>query len=193
MKHNSFILLLVVSLILAACTNSTSSNLQNGYGLTKTKPDPLCERQIQLSSPNNHEHLNLVYFHDGDYDLRALKKIDFLFRDRHANVIGKIDPELIDYLVDIRTRLGLPPSIIFEILSGFRTPETNRKLAHINRNVANESFHIHGWAVDFRIQGVDGRAICEVAKTMQRGGVAFYPADNHVHIDLGNIRTWHQK
>jgi len=26
---------------------------------------------------------------------------------------------------------------------------------------------------------------------MQRGGVAYYPEDNHVHVDLGNIRTWH--
>jgi len=25
---------------------------------------------------------------------------------------------------------------------------------------------------------------------MQRGGVAYYPEDNHVHVDLGNIRSW---
>ena len=51
---------------------------------------------------------------------------------------------------------------------------------------------MHGWAVDFRIEGVKGKAICEIAKTMQRGGVAYYPEDNHVHVDLGNIRTWHE-
>ena len=78
----------------------------------------------------------------------------------------------------------------FEILSGYRTRATNAKLAFTNGNVAKESLHMHGWAVDFRIPHVDGRAICEIAKTMQRGGVAYYEGDNHVHVDLGNIRTW---
>ncbi|MFY9288994.1 MAG: DUF882 domain-containing protein, partial [Alphaproteobacteria bacterium] len=143
--------------------------------------------------PKSGEKLDVIYFHDGRYDTSALQKIDHLFRDRRSNVAGKIDPELIDYMLDIRTRFGLPPSVPFEILDGYRTRESNRVMSKSNKNVALESFHIHGWAVDFRIQGVDGKAICEIAKTMQRGGVAFYPADNHVHVDLGNIRTWKQK
>jgi uncharacterized protein YcbK (DUF882 family) len=123
--------------------------------------------------------------------MKAMDQIDRLMRDRHANVVGKIDPELIDYLVDIRTRLGLPQTVVFQILSGYRTPETNARLSISNGNVAKESLHMHGWAVDFRIEGVNGKAICAIAETMQRGGVAYYPEDNHVHVDLGNIRTWH--
>ena len=111
------------------------------------------------------------------YDPRALEKINKLFRDRHADVVGEIDPELIDYMVDIRTRLGLPQTIVFKVLSGYRTPETNAMLAQHNKNVAMESTHMHGWAVDFRIDDVDGRAICGIARTMQRGGVAYYPHD----------------
>ena len=137
--------------------------------------------------------MNAVYFHHGQYDAAVLKKINYLFRDRHAGVVGKIDPELIDYLVDIRTRLGLPQTVVFEILDGYRTRETNAFYGRRNKNVATESLHLHGWAVDFRISGVDGRAICEIAKTMQRGGVAYYPVDNHLHVDLGNIRTWKQR
>ncbi len=164
-----------------------------GVGLPKTHPDPLVQRQIAFSHPESGEKLTIVYFHDGAYDPKAMKKIEWLFRDRHAGVAGPIDPELIDYLVDIRTRLGLPPSIVFEILSGYRTKATNAQLRFHNRNVAPESLHIHGWAVDFRISNLDGAAICEIAKTMQRGGVAYYPEDNHVHVDLGNIRTWKGK
>ncbi|MFT2536348.1 YcbK family protein, partial [Escherichia coli] len=84
----------------------------------------------------------------------VLKKINYLFRDRHANVAGSIDPELIDHLVDIRTRLGLPPTIVFEILSGYRTRKTNERLAWSNAQVAKESLHMHGWAVDFRVAHV---------------------------------------
>ena len=119
--------------------------------------------------------------------------IDRLFRDHRTGVIGKIDPELIDFLVDIRTRLDLPPSVTFEILSGYRTRESNIILARHNDNVATSSLHCYGWAVDFRIPGVDGRAIAAIAKTMQRGAAVYYPGSNHVHIDIGNIRTWREK
>jgi uncharacterized protein YcbK (DUF882 family) len=188
-------LAVVLLCALAACGGGSGSHyhIVSGRGLEKTRPDQEATRRIVLDYPYTHEKLDLIYFHDGDYDSDAMQKINVLLRDRHANVVGEIDPELIDYLVDIRTRLGLPSTVVFQILSGYRTPETNAHLAVSNANVAKESLHMHGWAVDFRIAGVNGGAICEIAKTMQRGGVAYYPKDNHVHVDLGNIRTWHDR
>ena len=184
----------VLVLMLGACGSggTTGYHTVSGRGLAQTKPDMDSLRHILLVYPRTHERLDVIYYHDGGYDPRVMAQIDQLMRDRHANVAGKIDPELIDYLVDIRKRLGLPPVAAFQILSGYRTPETNAHLAVSNGNVAKESLHIHGWAVDFRIDGVNGKAICEIAKTMQRGGVAYYPEDNHVHVDLGKIRTWHE-
>jgi len=188
------ILCLLLVLCMAACGGAgTGGKSVSSYGLPKTRPDPVAERHILFLHPESGETLDVVYFHDGAYDQAVLRRINYLFRDRHANVVGTIDPELIDYLVDIRTRLGLPDTVVFEILSGYRTPETNRNLSFYNSQVAKESLHMHGWAVDFRIAHVNGSAICEIAKTMQRGGVAYYPADNHVHVDLGNIRTWKQR
>jgi uncharacterized protein YcbK (DUF882 family) len=32
--------------------------------------------------------------------------------------------------------------------------------------------------------------MAEVAKTMQRGGVAYYPKSGHIHVDTGAVRTW---
>lgn len=197
--HTIF-LLLGTMLILGACGN-TQQNYPKAsptgtisfYGLSKTKPDTLPSRSISLLHPESGERLTVTYFHDGKYDPKAMKKIDYLFRDRHSGQAGKIDPELIDYLLDLRTRLGLPQTVVFEILSGYRSRSTNKWLAKRNANVAQESFHMRGWAVDFRVRGVNGRAIAEIAKTMQRGGVAYYPSDNHLHIDLGNIRSWKDK
>jgi uncharacterized protein YcbK (DUF882 family) len=163
------------------------------YKLDKTQPDPTPARRIVMLYPESGERLDVVYFHDGHYDPKAMHKIDYLFRDRHAHVVGHIDPELIDYLVDLRTRFNLPPTVTFEILNGYRTRATNERMARHNKNVALESTHMRGWAVDFRIPGVNGAAICEIAKTMQRGGAAYYPKSNHVHIDLSNIRTWKEK
>ncbi len=184
-------LLFLFLIFLAGCGSSApTGKLVKQYGGPKTCPDPAAERFISLSNPTSGERLNLTYYNHGRYDPSSMKAINHLFRDRRAGVVGEIDPELIDFLVDIRTRLGLPPTVVFEILCGYRTPETNAALKKNNGQVATESLHIHGWAVDFRVAKVSGSAIAEVAKTMQRGGVSFYPSDNHVHVDLGNIRTW---
>jgi uncharacterized protein YcbK (DUF882 family) len=188
----------ILVLLLTACGGGSNAPAMHdrtmaSYGLPKTRPDPLAQRRIVMLEPHSGEKLDAVYFHDGHYDSAVLKKINYLFRDRHANVVGQIDPELIDYMIDIRTRLNLPPTVVFEILSGYRTHATNAHLRWSNANVAKESLHMHGWAVDFCIPYVNGQLICEIAKTMQRGGVAYYPDDNHVHVDLGNIRTWKGK
>jgi uncharacterized protein YcbK (DUF882 family) len=182
-----------MALMLSGCLGGGSpmtGKLVKQHGGEKTRPDKVLTRSIILSYPQAHERLNLTYYKNGGYDPDAMRAIDKLFRDRHVDKVGKIDPELIDYMVDIRTRLGLPPTVVFEILSGYRASETNEKLRSSNGQVAKESLHMHGWAVDFRIKNVNGKAIAEIAKTMQRGGVSFYPSSNHVHVDLGNIRTW---
>lgn len=189
-----YFLVLLMICALGACGGSTSGKSSfrqvSGKGLAKTQPDRDPVRRIVMVYPYTKEQIDVVYFHDGDYDRDAMRKIERLMRDRHDNIAGDIDPELVDYMVDIRKRLGLPATVPFQILSGFRTRDTNEHLAASNGNVAKGSLHMHGWAVDFRIPGVNGKAICEIAKTMQRGGVAYYPEDNHVHVDLGNIRTW---
>lgn len=181
--------------LLAGCGGGSGSSHREliGQGMPKTRPDSLAFRSIILLQPESRERIDALYFHDGHYDKAALHAIDHLFRDRRTGTMGVIDPELIDFLVDIRTRLSLPPTVTFEILSGYRTRESNALLARRNGNVASESLHMHGWAVDFRIAGVDGRAIAAIAKTMQRGAAVYYPGSNHVHVDLGNIRTWHEK
>ena len=191
MIRRLWVVLLMFALSACGSDGGNGPHMVSGRGLAKTEPDRDPVRHIVLTYPYTHEMLDVTYYHDGAYDARVMHQIDQLLRDRHADVVGKIDPELIDYLVDIRKRLGLPPNVPFQILSGYRTPETNASLAVSNANVAKESLHMHGWAVDFRIEGVKGSAICEIAKTMQRGGVAYYPRDNHVHVNLGNIRTWH--
>jgi uncharacterized protein YcbK (DUF882 family) len=192
-KEISIIALALV--ILSGCGSDkvTSGKLVKQYGGEKTRPDKVSERYISLLHPKSGEKISLTYYKNGKYDKAAMKAINRLFRDRRADEIGDIDPELIDFMVDIRSRLYLPPTVVFEILSGYRSAETNAKLAQTNNKVASESLHIHGWAVDFRIASVNGSAIAEIAKTMQRGGVSFYPDSNHVHVDLGNIRTWRTK
>jgi uncharacterized protein YcbK (DUF882 family) len=189
-----FLLLFAVSACAGWNSSSSSSRAQQKQlgqsGGIKTRPDPLAERRIVMTRAHTNEKFEGVYYRKGAYVAASMKSIERLMRDYRTDKVGYIDPELIDFMLDIRTRLGLPPTVVFEILSGYRSPESNAALARTNKNVARESLHMHGWAVDFRISAVKGSAIAEIAKTMQRGGVSFYPSDNHVHVDIGNIRTW---
>ncbi|MDE2030577.1 MAG: DUF882 domain-containing protein, partial [Alphaproteobacteria bacterium] len=79
---------------LCACGGGYHPETLIGRGMPKTPPDPYAVRRIVLVEPYTHERLNVVYYHNGHYDRRALRKIDYLFRDRHAGVVGRIDPEL---------------------------------------------------------------------------------------------------
>jgi uncharacterized protein YcbK (DUF882 family) len=165
-------------------------------GGTKTRPDAASEKFIYVQNQRG-DAFKGVFENNGAYDPAAMERIRYVFRDTAVNEIGAIDPELIDYLVDIRTRLGMAPDTRFEIMSGYRNPKRNAAMHRQNGNVALESFHPKGLAVDFRIYGpngvVNGQAIAAIAKTMQRGGVSYYPKTNHVHVDMGWLRTWKAK
>jgi uncharacterized protein YcbK (DUF882 family) len=49
---------------------------------------------------------------------------------------------------------------------------------------------MEGKAIDIRMEGVAVKSIRDAALTLQRGGVGYYPNENFVHLDSGDIRTW---
>lgn len=147
-------------------------------------------RFISLRHPPSGEAVHAAYIHGGRYDRSVLRRIDHLCRDRHNGAETAIDPKLVDFIADLRDRIGLPETVTFDILSCYRSPATNGALARSDRAVARESWHVKGRAVDLRVPSLTGRAMAEIAKTMQRGGVAFYPKSGHAHIDTGEVRTW---
>ena len=73
-----------------------------------------------------------------------------------------------------------------EILSGYRTPRTNARLA----GAAADSLHMYGRAADFRLAGVSAAAAASIARALEIGGVGLYPAEGFVHIDSGRVRRW---
>ena len=180
---------IVVTLCIGCSGSAPKTKNVSGKGLAKVAADRDPVRRIVLSY-NTKEKIDVTYFKNGKYNSAALKKINNIMRDKNNGKVISIDVELIDYMVDLRKRMVLPASVEFQILSGYRSPESNAKLAKTNSQIAKNSPHMKGWAIDFRIAGVNGKAMAEIAKTMQRGGVSYYPASNHLHIDIGNIRTW---
>jgi uncharacterized protein YcbK (DUF882 family) len=166
--------------------------------------DPqIISRHASLSSGNyytpshktlflEHEHtgdsLKLTYFEQGRYVHGALEEINFLMRDYHTDDVHPIDTALLDQLFDLNEILGINKPI--HIVSGYRSPFTNAQLRRNTPGVAEHSFHMQGRAIDIRIEGMQARTIKDAALSMAQGGVGFYPYNNFVHLDTGDIRTW---
>ncbi|QJE71762.1 DUF882 domain-containing protein [Aerophototrophica crusticola] len=147
-------------------------------------------RRVVLVHPQSGERADVVYFHNGGYDKRALEKVNLLLRDRNSGEVAGIDPLLLDFVFDLLYRTGLPPTTEVHVSSGYRSPQSNAQLVKQNGGAARESFHLQGKALDFKVPVLPGGALAEIAKTMQRGGAAYYPSTGHTHIDTGPVRTW---
>ena len=58
------------------------------------------------------------------------------------------------------------------------------------RQVARDSQHTHGNAVDFRVAGVPVHTLRQFVRQRRLGGVGYYPKSQFVHADTGPSRTW---
>jgi hypothetical protein len=77
-----------------------------------------------------------------------------------------------------------------DIVSGFRAPKYNLMLRKKGHEVARDSQHTHGNAVDFRIPGIDVRSLESWARSLHLGGVGLYLGSGFVHVDTGRVRYW---
>jgi uncharacterized protein YcbK (DUF882 family) len=145
-------------------------------------------RSLAFQNPHTGDKLNLTYFEKGRYLHDALHEISFMLRDHRTDDIHAIDTELLDQLHDLKQMLGLNQP--FDVVCGYRSPLTNAKLHAEHTGVANNSFHMHGRAIDIRIERFDLRRIHNAALAMHRGGVGYYPESNFIHLDTGTFRTW---
>ena len=79
----------------------------------------------------------------------------------------------------------------FEIISGYRSPESNDKMSsRPGSGVAKKSLHMQGRALDVRLKGCPCSDLRDLALAAKQGGVGYYQRSDFVHIDTGAFRTW---
>ena len=122
--------------------------------------------------------------------MEALRSVEDYLKDFRNGERHPIDPALLDVLYDIKVKTGSHAP--FEVISAFRSPETNQMLRNRDSSsgVAQNSMHIQGQAIDVRLRDVKLPKLRDVALHLQRGGVGFYPASEFVHVDTGRVRHW---
>lgn len=144
-------------------------------------------RSISLYHTHTGEHLSVVYFERGAYVPQALASLNGLLRDFRSGETSVIDPALFDQMAALNLAVGTGT---FEVISGFRSPETNDMLRHRSNGVAKGSLHLQGRAIDVRLAGRDTRQLRDAAIALRRGGVGYYARSDFVHLDSGRVRSW---
>jgi len=112
---------------------------------------------------------------------------DFLLRCRATGQVAPIADPLPKLLLRAAKTLHAP---VIEIIAGYRSDKFNEQLRKKGRQVADESFHRAGKAIDWRLRGVPLDRLYRFLKRVAPGGLGLYRGSNFVHTDLGPKREW---
>jgi uncharacterized protein YcbK (DUF882 family) len=145
--------------------------------------------KLSLLNIHSGERLEVTYRdRSGEYDLPALDRLNGLLRCHHTGEVHPIDVQTIEYLNLVDHRLGGSNEI--HIISAYRSPAYNELLRQKGRQVARNSLHLQGRAIDIRVPGVKLANLRRAALDLELGGVGYYPRTDFVHIDSGAFRMW---
>ncbi|MFY2508887.1 DUF882 domain-containing protein [Vibrio pectenicida] len=145
-------------------------------------------RTLALNNLHTGEALEACYFDGNNYVNHELARLDNICRDFRQNEVHQMDKNLFDLISSIQSELGVKTEV--QIISGYRSPETNQALRSSSIGVAKKSYHMLGQAIDFRLDGVNLKQVRDVAMDFKVGGVGYYPQSDFIHIDTGPVRYW---
>lgn len=145
-------------------------------------------RRLSLVNQRTGEQFDSIYWLEGEYIPEVMEEFAFFMRDWRANAITTIDPRLADVMAAVHSMLDTDEP--YQLLSGYRTPETNASLRANSRGVARNSYHTRGMAADLRLQSRSSWQMYQAAVAFSGGGVGRYRRSGFVHYDSGPVRTW---
>jgi uncharacterized protein YcbK (DUF882 family) len=145
-------------------------------------------RRVKMFSGRTGEKIDIVYWIEGDYISEAMTEISKFMRDFRTGQVMKIDNRTVDIIAATHALLDVTEP--YNLLSGYRTPQTNAMLRESSSKVAVNSLHMRGQAADLRLSSRSVRQVVAAATSCAAGGVGKYSRSNFTHMDCGDIRTW---
>ena len=147
-------------------------------------------RTVSFYAVNTKETLTIQYMKNGKHIPEAMEKINWILRDWRKDEPTQMDPDLVDLVWEIHNELGSAEPI--NVISGYRSRDTNELLRRTVGGQASQSRHILGKAMDVTFPDVPVKKLRYCALIRERGGVGYYPtsATPFVHIDTDRVRAW---
>lgn len=145
-------------------------------------------RDLTVESLHTGEKCKVTFWERGHYNPDALAELNTVMRDHRTGDVFEIDANLYDALYALSAMVETQPR--FQLISGYRSPKTNAKLAANGNGVAKKSYHMRGMASDIRTDRVDLDRLHKAARALKVGGVGKYAKSNFIHMDVGPVRYW---
>jgi len=146
------------------------------------------ERSLAFRNLHTGESLRATYWAEGSYLKEELNGVNQVLRDHRSGEVYPMDPKLLDLLYVLQQATGVNDA--FHIISGYRSPQSNRKLRAKSNGVAKRSLHMQGRAVDVRLPGCELKHLRDAALSLKAGGVGYYAKSDFIHVDTGRVRRW---
>lgn len=153
---------------------------------------PPAPRVLRLRNTHTDERVEAVYKRGDTYDEDGIRALENVLRDhRQTGTAAQkhFNREAFDLLGDIAAEIERRypgKEVTFDIISGYRSPATNRMLRAAGGEQAVSSRHMHGDAIDIRVNGISRTELRDIAWCVHRGGVGDYPPaeGDFVHVDV---------
>lgn len=140
------------------------------------------ERTLHMHHIHTGEKFTGVFKVGNTYIPDALTELSHFMRDWRTGQAHTMDPALYDLIHDIYACGGSQKP--FEIVCGYRSPQTNGKLRSARGGgIAKDSQHIYGRAVDLYLPGTPLVQLRRAAVDCGKGGVGHYPRSGFIHVD----------
>jgi uncharacterized protein YcbK (DUF882 family) len=146
------------------------------------------KRRLSFANLHTGENLTAIYWSNGVYERNAVDEINHLLRDFRTGDVHPIDLRLLDLLHVLQRRVKSQSP--YQVISGYRSPATNAKLASVGHGVARRSYHMKGMAIDVALDDRKLTSLRDAALAVKAGGVGYYPKPGFVHVDVGPVRSW---
>jgi uncharacterized protein YcbK (DUF882 family) len=178
---------LLLSSAVAGLAAVSSTPLSAALAGARVRPDlSAWPRELRITRPQAQESVRAVYWADGELQPEGYRAINRIYRDVQAGMERPIALGLLNlnYVLQCAVALHWSPRPMV-LLSGFRTPQTNRKVGGVEPSV-----HCAGEADDYIYAGLSFEDNVRLARLFLVGGLGVYPDRGSLHKDLGRSRIW---
>lgn len=184
----------LLGMTLAACCAPCMAAAQGA-----APPDPIGDllarpldtreaRRLNLYHLHTHEAVDVIYWEKGEYIPDALAAINMTLRDFRSGHVWPIDVRTLDMVSATAAAVGNPRPL--QIVSAYRSPATNAMLRARSGEVAENSVHTEGMAIDFYLDDTPIDRLHAAAVAQNAGGVGLYPDTGFIHMDASRVRYW---